>query len=456
MKKRNVIKFLLVMQLSMVLTGCGKIDIQIPEEGITVELGSELPEEISEYVTAEKYENISINTEEVDTSVVGTYSVSVYYKKKEAGTLTVAVVDTTAPEAKVEENVRVKNGQKCVVDDYVKEIADLSETEAWFMVDSLQTQNGPDVELNFNESNLSKRVNASEDGKYQINVLVRDIHDNYNVYPFLFEVYTPDTEAPVITAKDKSVEFGKTPDYMAGVSATDNADGDLTEKIEVDTSKVNVNKAGKYTITYSVSDEAGNQGTKESIITVKEKKVQKAESTQTAVTPVYQVTGNTPSSTCPETEDNAAATVAPERNQDDSNNQDAAVIVQPEQQAPEPTPEPPVIPETPVVTAEFDTGKADELLALVNAERQARGIGAVSVKDSLVEKAKEKAQSGSGSGSGVILCRGTGATSASIVIDSWNKDWPDGTWMTEAWKYAGAACYNDGGTYTWVVVFGAY
>lgn len=456
MKKRNVMKFLLIMQLSMVLTGCGKIDIQIPEEGITVELGSDLPVEISDYVTADEYENISINTDKVDTSAVGFYSVPVYYKHKEAGVLQVAVVDTTAPEAKVGGDVRIENGQKCVVDDYVKEITDRSETEVWFMMDSLQAQNGSEVEPNFNEANLSKRIIASEDGKYQINVLVRDIHNNYNIYPFLFEVYTPDTEEPVITAKNISVEFGKTPDYMADVSATDNVDGDLTEKIKVDISKVNVNKAGKYTITYSVSDEAGNQGTKDSIITVKEKKKQKAEPTQTVVTPVYQVTGNTPSSTCPEAAKEDAATVNPEQNHGDGNHNNDMVIVQPEQQAPEPTPEPPTIPEVPVVTAEFDTGKADELLALVNAERQARGIGAVSIKDSLVEKAKEKAQSGSGSGSGVILCRGTGATSASIVVDSWNKDWPDGTWMTEAWKYAGAACYNDGGTYTWVVVFGAY
>ena len=116
----------------------------------------------------------------------------------------------------------------------------------------------------------------------------------------------------------------------------------------------------------------------------------------------------------------------------------------------------PSVPEVPEVTAGFDAGMANELVSLVNAEREARGIGTVSVKDSLVEKAKEKAQSGSASGSGVIMCRGTGATSASIVVDSWKNDWPDGTWMTTNWKYVGIACYVDGGTYTWVAVFGAY
>lgn len=447
MKKRSIVKWLMVMHMSLALTGCGRMDIEIPEDGITVELGSELSEDVSEYVTAKEYEDLSIHTETIDTFTVGTYTASVYYKDKEAGTFPVSVVDTTAPEAAMEENIRIENGQKCTVDDCVKEITDLSEAEAWFMVDSLQLQGESEPEHNFDESNLSKYVSTSENGAYQINIFVRDIHENYNVYQFLFEVYTPDTEAPVITAEDKAVEYGKTPDYMADVSAVDNVDGDLTEKLEVDASQVNVNKAGKYAVIYSVSDEAGNQGTKEIMVTVKEKKIQPM---QTAAAPAYQVTGNIPSPTCPITKRNDAVIPVPEQN---PNNESAdcnsdAVIVQPEQQ--------PVIPETPVSTAEFDSGKADELLALVNAERQARGIGGVAAKESLTEKAKERAKAGNGGGSGVILCRGTGATSASIVVDSWNRDWPDGTWMTEAWKYAGAACYNDGGTYTWVVVFGAY
>ena len=118
-------------------------------------------------------------------------------------------------------------------------------------------------------------------------------------------------------------------------------------------------------------------------------------------------------------------------------------------------PQEPVTPEPVAPASGFDTAKADELAALINAEREARGVGSVTIKDSLVEKAKEKAQNG-GSGSGVMICRGTGATSASIVADSWRADWPDGTWMTTNWKYVGVACYANGGNYTWVAVFGAY
>ena len=97
MKKQRVVKWLMVMHMSLALTGCGKMDIQIPEEGVTVELGSELSEDVSDYVTAEEYEDLSLHAETVDTFIVGSYTASVYYKDKEAGTFQVLVVDTTAP-----------------------------------------------------------------------------------------------------------------------------------------------------------------------------------------------------------------------------------------------------------------------------------------------------------------------------------------------------------------------
>ena len=43
----------------------------------------------------------------------------------------------------------------------------------------------------------------------------------------------------------------------AGASATDNVDGDITAKIVV-TGEVNSSVAGTYTLTYNVSDAAGN------------------------------------------------------------------------------------------------------------------------------------------------------------------------------------------------------
>ena len=57
-----------------------------------------------------------------------------------------------------------------------------------------------------------------------------------------------------LTDKNKNA-----PDYLAGITASDEIDGDITEKIKVDDSKVQYGKAGSYNVTYSVSDSSGNE-----------------------------------------------------------------------------------------------------------------------------------------------------------------------------------------------------
>ena len=45
----------------------------------------------------------------------------------------------------------------------------------------------------------------------------------------------------------------------SGATATDNYDGDITKNIEVDSSKLDTSKIGKYKVTYKVSDSSGNE-----------------------------------------------------------------------------------------------------------------------------------------------------------------------------------------------------
>ena len=72
-----------------------------------------------------------------------------------------------------------------------------------------------------------------------------------------------DTTAPVITVigdDPATVELGAA--YTdAGATASDNIDGDITASIIVAGDTVDVNTAGTYTITYNVSDAAGNPAT---------------------------------------------------------------------------------------------------------------------------------------------------------------------------------------------------
>lgn len=68
---------------------------------------------------------------------------------------------------------------------------------------------------------------------------------------------TPDTEAPVLyDVKDRYVYIGKAVAYFADVFAEDNCDAEVD--LQVDNSKVNINAAGTYEVTYIATDSSGN------------------------------------------------------------------------------------------------------------------------------------------------------------------------------------------------------
>lgn len=69
-----------------------------------------------------------------------------------------------------------------------------------------------------------------------------------------------DKEVPVITLNgEKEVTINVFEEYKEeGATATDNLDPNVTDKIVIDTSKVNTNKPGDYEVTYNVKDASGN------------------------------------------------------------------------------------------------------------------------------------------------------------------------------------------------------
>ena len=74
-----------------------------------------------------------------------------------------------------------------------------------------------------------------------------------------------DKEAPVIELKGKqyNVIYDGSKFEEAGYTATDNADGDLTDKVTVDTSNINYQAIGNYKVIYTVKDKTGNEAKKE-------------------------------------------------------------------------------------------------------------------------------------------------------------------------------------------------
>lgn len=99
-----------------------------------------------------------------------------------------------------------------------------------------------------------------------------------------------DTTPPVIKgADDKNITVGDSFDPKTGVTATDKEDGDLTSKIKI-TGTVDNKKPGKYELTYTVSDKAGNKATKKRTITVIDKTLTATAMPQTGSTQTMTLT----------------------------------------------------------------------------------------------------------------------------------------------------------------------
>lgn len=92
-----------------------------------------------------------------------------------------------------------------------------------------------------------------------------------NVYVEKLNVKAENT-APVIVAEDRTIVQGTKFNYKEGVTATDNEDGPLTDKIEVVEETVKVDVVGTYKVTYKVTDKNNTTTTKTITVTVTENK----------------------------------------------------------------------------------------------------------------------------------------------------------------------------------------
>gem|GEM_PF-332424 len=103
-------------------------------------------------------------------------------------------------------------------------------------------------------------VNTSLGGTYVVTYNVSDAAGNAAAEVIRTVNVIPDTTAPVISLIGSSAISLQLGDSYSdqGATASDNIDGDLTSSIVVGGDTVNTNAVGLYTITYNVSDAAGN------------------------------------------------------------------------------------------------------------------------------------------------------------------------------------------------------
>ena len=184
----------------------------------------------------------------VNTSRIGSYTVT-YNVSDAAGnaaatvTRTVTVGDATAP-------VITLRGQSPVTVEVGAAYSDAGAT-------ATDNYDG-DITSRIQTSNP---VDTSKTGSYAVTYNVSDAAGNAAT-AVSRTVNVVDTTKPVISLRGQSpvtVEAGAS--YSdAGATATDSYDGDITSRIQV-SNPVDTSKTGSYTVTYNVSDAAGNAAT---------------------------------------------------------------------------------------------------------------------------------------------------------------------------------------------------
>ncbi|WP_374016378.1 glycosyl hydrolase family 18 protein [Paenibacillus thiaminolyticus] len=117
---------------------------------------------------------------------------------------------------------------------------------------------------------VTGEVNTNVAGKYQ---LVYSVTDSQGLTAekqrTITVIEAPSNNQPPVLhgVTDLTLQVGDSFDKLAGVTATDAEDGDLTSRITV-TGEVNTNVAGKYELVYSVADSQGLTAEKKRTITV--------------------------------------------------------------------------------------------------------------------------------------------------------------------------------------------
>ena len=191
--------------------------------------------------------NVEVSTEHVNIHEPGTYTVTYTAKFMwitATDSRTVHIVDTTPPV------IELKH-----IDDYYTLPHHSYEEEGFTATDN-------------HDGDISGRVESEErDGVVYYSVT----DDAGNKATAEREIFYDDRNAPVFHfPSGEEVFLYKGGTWKNDVTADDDADGDVTKKIKM-TGTVNTDKVGTYTVTYTVSDEWGNEAKRSRYVTVKRK-----------------------------------------------------------------------------------------------------------------------------------------------------------------------------------------
>lgn len=196
--------------------------------------------------------SIKVDSSKVNLNVSGTYKV-VYSVADSLGNscpveTTIDVIDSNAPVCSLSTSK--------ITHEFTKNPAAYN----WNSYISCKTSSGAAI-ANSNIKIDSSSVNLNKLGTYSVYYYATNAGINSITHEL--SVVVRDTTAPTISGtKNWKIYAGTSVDFVSGVTATDIHDGDLTNKITIDSSSVDYNKKGTYTVIYSVTDSSGNKATK--------------------------------------------------------------------------------------------------------------------------------------------------------------------------------------------------
>lgn len=224
-----------------------KCPIVFKEESVKVEINEDFDavKNILE-VKNGKIKDVKINTKDVNYNKLGKYTIVYSYDDKDYE-VSVEVVDTKKPKFEVID-LDLDVGMKINPKSMVKNIEDATKTTVKFKEDYQFDKEG------------------------EITVVVQVVDEAGNISEKKAKVkLVKDKTAPEINGiSELTVAKGGKPDYNSGVSVTDNRDPN--PKLDIDNSKVDINKLGTYKAIYIATDRSGNKTKKERVIKVVEKK----------------------------------------------------------------------------------------------------------------------------------------------------------------------------------------
>lgn len=206
------------------------------------ELGEELVTSPDYYVTGNKYalELCELDFSKVDAGKTGNYTVQIK-RAFQLIDIQIQITDTTPPEMTLrDEEMYLQVGNSYSSNEFVSEVFDVS--------------GSVDLEISFTNDGFGSEIVPEAIGNYTVFVKATDASGNYAICS---QKVIADTPPQISISKDIYAAVGCDIDFKKNISVFDEHDGDITEKVRIDTTGFSGDMAGDFYVTYTATDMYG-------------------------------------------------------------------------------------------------------------------------------------------------------------------------------------------------------